>query len=152
VTSDQVVVVDVDIDDAGAPARIVSDTIYPMQKGDRATAYHTMFKSISDHLRQKAVCSVAIKASATNPGGTTMAHLSAAELRGVVAAGAADAGAVVHFVKKQTLSKTFGNRKVDAYVRDEEFWARSTVGLLRKASREACLIALAVSGGGRDGT
>ena len=100
-----------------------------------------MYQTISDYLRQHRVKHVAIKASAVNPGGgTTNKHLLAAELRGVVAAAAVDGGSIVHVVKKQSISKTFGSRTADEYVKDNAFWTSSVSGVpLRVGSREAAL-------------
>lgn len=153
VTGDLVVLVDLDVPaDDNEAAVVQSDTTIRLERGDRADAYQTMYRAVSDYLRQNKVKRVVIKASAVNPSGTGGSHLLAAELRGVVAAASVDGGAQVMFIKKQSLSKTFGKRKADEYVKDAAFWKAEIAGNLRSGSREAALLVLAAAGrGGRDG-
>jgi hypothetical protein len=50
----------------------------------------------------------------------------------------------VHVVAKATVSRTYGERKVDDYTRDDAFWAgQTTGGILRKGSREAAMFVIA---------
>jgi hypothetical protein len=68
--------------------------------------------------------------------------LEAAELRGVIMGALANATAVQCLLKAH-ISKHFGERKVDQYLKDKEFWASETKGQLRAGSREAALLILA---------
>jgi hypothetical protein len=49
-------------------------------------------------------------------------HLEAAELRGVVLAALATATKTVT-IQKAKISKTFGKRKADEYLKDDSFWS-----------------------------
>ena len=44
---------------------------------------------------------------------------------------------------KAGISRTFGSRKVDEYVRDDGFWKSNVTGTLRAGSREATMVLLA---------
>lgn len=77
-----------------------------------------------------------IKASAVSMGGTKKAHLEAAELRGVALAAAA-AVCEVCSVSKSTTSRTFGDRSVDEYLKDDTFWDGHGLASLKKGMREA---------------
>ena len=72
-----------------------------------------------------------------------LAHLESAELRGVVIA-AARSICPVRSVTKATISRRFGERSVDEYVADDEFWSENVQGVhLRAGSREAALLLIA---------
>jgi hypothetical protein len=72
-----------------------------------------------------------------------MALLQSAELRGAVMA-ALGAIVPVEVRSKASISKTYGERKVDEYVADADFWKKEIVGVnLRAGSREAAMILLA---------
>ncbi|CAM4345645.1 hypothetical protein STLA111740_12775 [Stenotrophomonas lactitubi] len=73
-----------------------------------------------------------------------MALLRSAETRGVVIAAAASTNKNVAILSKAGISKTYGDRKVDEYISDENFWKTHTQGApLRKASREGAVLILA---------
>jgi hypothetical protein len=58
---------------------------------------------------------------------------------------AAAAQCAVKALSKAVISRTYGNRKVNEYVADDQFWAsRTTGGVLRKLSREAAMLLIAV--------
>jgi|HubBroStandDraft_6_1064221.scaffolds.fasta_scaffold297340_2 hypothetical protein len=117
-------------------------TTMNVQKGDRPEAYNTLHGQFSDYVRQHRVKSVCIKGSAVSLGGTTLAHLQAAELRGVVEAAAAAAGAEVRLMTKATASRNFGTRKVDEYLKDDTYWQDIDLQDLKKKMREAAFAAI----------
>jgi hypothetical protein len=86
--------------------------------------------------------STIIKGSAVSLGGTKLAHLEAAELRGVVAAALASV-TKVSYESKANISRNFGGRKVDEYLKDTSFWTKEASGDLRVGSREAAMVILA---------
>jgi len=77
--------------------------------------------------------------------GTKKAHLEAVELRGVVMSAAAEAARTT-CLAKSNFSKTFGKRKVDEYLADDDYWDAEISGQLRAGSREAAMILLAARG------
>lgn len=142
VSGDKVILVDASID-ADGPIVIVSDQSAKLQSGDRARAYAVIHNQVVDYLRENKIQKVVVKASALSTGSTKMAHLEAAELRGIVIAAAASC-CDVSLLAKGHISRTFGNRKVDEYVKDEKFWAAEIEGApLRSGSREAAMVLLA---------
>jgi hypothetical protein len=143
VGSDEVKVVDAEIPyDDDAPIVIQGDHTWPLQHGSRPDAYHVMHQQVAGYAKEHGISRAVIKASALSQGGTKLAHLHAAELRGVVTAALAGMTSTTCRAKGH-LSKTFGKRKVDEYVQDDAFWAKEAKGQLRKGSREAALVVLA---------
>jgi hypothetical protein len=142
VAGDAIVLVDAEVPDTG-PIVVEMDDTWKLQGGDRPKAYAVMRQRLADYLREHGTKQVIIKASAVNMGGTTLAHLGAAELRGVVACAAAEV-VDVKLIAKGHMSRTFGERKVDEYVKDDAFWAGEVIGKkLRLGSREAAMVLLA---------
>jgi hypothetical protein len=142
VASDKVTAVDAEVPDAG-PLVIQADHSWPLQKGDRASAYRVLHDQLADYCKEQKVKRAVIKGSAVNRAGTTKAHLEAAELRGVVIAACATV-ADTEMVAKAAISRTFGKRKVDDYVADNSFWIKEVTGTaLRIGSREAAMVLLA---------
>jgi hypothetical protein len=94
-------------------------------------------------LKEHDVKHVVIKASElARP--AKLAHFESAELRGVIIAAAAASGVPVTLIKKSVISRTYGHRKVDEYLQDDEFWNEQTTGgPIRKASREAAMVLIA---------
>lgn len=145
VTGDKAVVVDAEIPDAGQLV-LQGDVTWMLQGGDRAAAYNVFGQQCRDYLRANGVSKVLIKASAVSLGGTKIGHLRSAELRGVVKGAAASICEVKEF-SKAVLSRNFGDRKVDEYAKDNEFWITHFAGEeLRVGSREAAIMLLAESG------
>lgn len=143
VSSDKVILVDAVVPDSGAVI-IQADQSWPVQTGDRPSAYHVMRQQISNYVQENAIVRVVVKSSALSLGGTKQAHLEAAELRGVVLCAAKEAGAIVQAIAKAHISRNFGSRKVDEYIKDGDFWANETTGKsLRAGSREAAMMLLA---------
>lgn len=142
VGSSQVILVDAEVQGSG-PIVIQADDTWPLQKGDRASAYSVIFQQLADYARENRVSCVVIKASAVSLGGTKKVHLEAAELRGVVMCAAASVTATKS-ISKAVISRTFGSRKVDDYIQDSAFWSKEAIGAsLRKGSREAAMVLLA---------
>lgn len=145
VSSDKITMLDAEVPKAG-PLVIQADNSWRLQKGDRAVAYRVMHQSVADYAREHHIVRVLIKSSAVSRGGTTKAHLEAAELRGMVMAAAAEATRTT-CLAKANISKTFGKRKVDEYLADDDYWDAEFFGKLRSGSREAAMIMLAARGG-----
>lgn len=140
--SDRVTAVDAEVPPCG-PLVIRADHSWPLQKGSRASAYRVLHQQVADYCREHEIERAVIKGSSVNRGGTTMAHLEAAELRGVVIAACATV-ADTDTVAKSRISRTFGERKVDEYIADNNFWTREVGGVaLRIGSREAAMVLLA---------
>lgn len=148
VVGDVVTVVHTEIpDDGDAPLNIVSDDTWKLQQGDRAEAYDVMYRRCTNYLKENGIQKVVIKASALTMGSTKLGHLTSAELRGVVIAAAASV-APVRTIAKALISRTYGDRKMDEYLQDDDFWVEHTVGgSLRKNSREAAMVVIAARNG-----
>jgi len=145
VSGSTVVVVDAEVPKSG-PLVIQADSTWSLQSGDRASAYTVMHQQASDYIRENQIAKAVIKSSALSTGGTKKAHLEAAELRGVVMCAAASS-TDTELLAKGHMSRTFGSRKVDEYVKDSKFWSAEVSGeKLRIGSREAALLLLAARG------
>lgn len=121
---------------------IIKDETFDLEKGDRQLAYVVMRKRIEDRLSQ-GIQQVVLKASAGGKNPATSAVLHAAELRGVFLS-AIPAGVPVRQLQKNALSRNFGSRKVDEYLKDDAFFEENFGGAgLRKGSREAAFLLLA---------
>lgn len=142
-----VIVVGAEIpDDPADPIIITYDQTWSVQKGNRAAAYAIIHQQCLNHLSGCKVDKVFIKASATSRAGMGKAHLEGAEVRGVVAAAASAVPNVrsVEMVAQAQISKHYGNRKVEEYVKDGKFWAEKTTGgTLRAGSRVGAMILIA---------
>ena len=141
VGSDKVTLVVASVPDQGA-IEIVHDLTWQLQKGDRPTAYDVMHGRVLDYVRENEIARAVIKASAVSLAGTKKTHLQAAELRGVVMSALAKSTSV-QCETKAHISKNFGDRKADEYLKDSEFWAAQVTGDLRVGSREAAFLILA---------
>lgn len=125
------------------PVVILSDNTYKLQTGDRGEALALMYARCVDLFVQTKTDRAVIKASALSMGGTKLATLESAEVRGVVIAAAALNTKVVMLTKAK-ISKTYGDRKVDEYLADDAFWADKATGIkLKKSSREAAMLIIA---------
>ena len=87
VSSGKVTLVDADVDSTG-PIIIQADLTWKLQGGDRSEAYNVIYGRMVDYITNSGVDGVVVKSSAVSRAGTKMAHLEAAELRGVVIAAA----------------------------------------------------------------
>lgn len=129
--------------DPSSPITIISDSSWPLQTGDRGPALALLHKRCADFFQQNSVDSVVIKASALPLGAVKLAMLESAEVRGVIIAATASV-TNVKCLPKAVISRTFGNRKVDEYVKDDAFWFEHVTGeRLKKTSREAAMLILA---------
>ena len=143
VGSDTVVAVDAEVPSSGALV-IQADHSWSLQAGDRAAAYNVMHQQVADYVREYGIARVIIKASALSQGSTKLAHLQAAEVRGVVMAAAGSvAGVTTEAIPKAHMSRNFGERTIDEYLKDDAFWSGKTKGPLRKGSREAAMMLVA---------
>ena len=114
-----------------------------IQSGDRAAAYRNLAQRFSDYLAGKGIEIICIKGSAPSGSGATQALLEGAEVRGVVLATSAAACSRVIQSTTSSLSKSFGNRKVDEYCKDSSFWDGLNLLKLKKGMREAAFFAIA---------
>lgn len=142
VSGDEAILVEAKIDGMKT-FELQSDSTWQLQKGPRPAAYAIMHKRLTDYVRENKVQLVIFKESALSLAGMKKAHLLAAELRGVLIAAASESSKVEQ-ISKANISKTFGERKVDEYVADKEFWATIPGKKLRVASREAGILLLAL--------
>jgi hypothetical protein len=144
IVGEVVTVVDAEIPDGSdEPLTIVADDTWRLQKGERGPAYAVLHQRCADYLHENGVGSVVVKASALPTGAPRLGLLTSAEVRGVIIAAAASACEVKLF-SKAVISRTYGERKVDEYLQDDDFWDEQTQGgKLRKTSREAAMLVIA---------
>jgi hypothetical protein len=140
VSSSDVDVVILNLDNAGQ-FEIVSQAPIKIQVGNRPEGYRIIHEQLQDQLQAAGVECACVKASAVSLGGTKKAHLEAAELRGVVLAAAALI-CEVRSVSKSATSRTFGDRGVDEYLKDNPFWDGLGLASLKKGMREAAFTAI----------
>jgi hypothetical protein len=107
-----------------------------LQSGERPSAYHVMFDQVAALITERKLECACIKGSALSLAAAKMALLEAAELRGVVQTACASACAV-KLVNKANVSRNFGARKVDEYLKDDSFWKDLGLENLAKGKREA---------------
>lgn len=141
-------IVDAEVpDDPESPIGILADNKWDLQDGDRASALAVMSRRCANHIREnKVVCAFVMASGAPLGSARVEPLLKSAELRGVVIAAAAQQ-AVVKMVSKKTVSRNYGDRKFDEYLKDDDFWRAQTIGKpLRKTSRPAAMVVVA----GRD--
>jgi len=142
VSGDGLVIVDAEVPEDG-PIVIIADESWKLENGARPKAFQTIYKRLSDYVRDKGIAKAVIKESAANARGMGLAHLQAAELRGVAICALA-CGCPVEQVSKSKISKGFGKRKADEYLKDNDFWKENLGGVaMRAGSREAALLILA---------
>ena len=145
VGADEIKVVEAEIpDDANAPVVIKSDHTWPIQAGDRPKAYEVMHRQLVNYTKENGISRAVLKASATGKGMTMkLSHLRAAELRGVAICALASV-TDVKTVTKSYVSRNFGERTADEYLKDNDFWTKEVTGAaLRAGSRPAALVILA---------
>ena len=144
IVGEVVTVVDAQVpDDQDSPISIVSDDTWKLQIGDRGLAFAVLHQRCAGYLHENEIDKIIVKASALPTGPAKLALLGSAEVRGVIIAAAASVSKV-EILSKALVSRTYGERKVDEYVKDDDFWANHTEGgKLRKSSREAAMLILA---------
>ena len=144
-SGDKVTMVDAEVP-ANGPLIVQMDQTLKLQTGDRASAYDTLYNSLTNYFREQKIAKVFVKASAVSKGSVSLAHLSSAEVRGVVMAAAASV-CDAQTLAKAAISKGFGKRKVDEYLDDAQFWTDNVDGKdLRAGSREAAILLIAARG------
>jgi hypothetical protein len=142
VSGDKVTFVDAEVD-GDNPLVLQNDQTLTLQPGNRAEAYSTISQQIANYVREHSIKRIVVKESAVSRNAATKALLQSAELRGVVM-GAVGTIAPTDVKSKASISRTFGERKVDEYVADNEFWKKEVTGVnLRVGSREAALVLIA---------
>src|SRR5882724_11131529 len=142
VSGEKVTFVDAEVD-GDKPLILQGDQTLTLQPGNRAEAYSTISHQIANYVREHSIKRVVVKESAVSRNAATKALLQSAELRGVIM-GALGAIAPTEVKSKASISRTFGERKVDEYVADNEFWKKEVKGVnLRAGSREAAMVLLA---------
>jgi len=148
IVGEAITVVDAEVPgDADSPITILSDFSWKLQHGDRGPALAVIHQRCADYLRENGIEQVVVKASAVPLKSASLALLESAEVRGVVIAAAAAAASNVKLLSKAIVSRTYGDRNVDDYLKDDKFWNEQTEGkALRKTSREAAMMIIAVRG------
>ena len=144
VVGESVTVVHAEVpDDESAPISILSDSSWALQQGDRGPALSVLHQRCANFFLQNKVDLVVIKASAVPQGAARLALLASAEVRGVIIAATASTTRI-EILSKAVISRTYGDRKVDEYVKDDAFWSAKVAGVkLKKTSREAAMLILA---------
>lgn len=144
-SKDNVTYVDMEVpENDEEPVVIVEDGNWKIQKGDRSNAYQVLHQQCADFVRESGIDEVIIKASAVmGRMSLKLGMLHAAEVRGVVISAAASV-CTVNQMAKGIVSRTYGDRRVDEYIEDDNFWREHTSGKeLRKLSREAAMLVIA---------
>jgi hypothetical protein len=142
VSGEAVTIVCADVNETG-PIMIVADETWKLQGGDRSKAFRTMYTRLADYTAERKVSRAVIKESALSLRGMKKAHLLAAELRGVTICAVASACEVTQ-VAMAAISRNFGERKAEEYIKDNDFWKDNLIGAsMRSGSREAAMLILA---------
>lgn len=144
VVGEKITVVHAEVpDDEAAPIIILSDSSWTLQQGERGAALSVLHQRCQNFCEQHEVEKVIIKASALPQSGVKLAVLESAEVRGVVIAAVASK-TKVEILSKAKISRTYGERKVDEYLKDSSFWDEKITGAkLKIASREAAMLIIA---------
>jgi len=144
-STDNVIYVDVEVPDSDdEPLVILEDGNWKLQKGDRSNAYQVLHQQCVDYIREASIEEAVVKASAVmGRMSLKLGMLQTAEVRGIVIAAAASECSVTQLTKG-LVSRTYGERNVDDYIEDDDFWAEHTTGkTLRKMSREVAMLLVA---------
>lgn len=147
VVGEKITVVHAEVpDDVRDPIIILSDNSWALQQGERGAALSVLHQRCQNFCEQNTVEMVVIKASALPQSGVKLAVLESAEVRGVVIAAAASK-TKVEILSKARISRTYGDRKVDEYLKDDSFWSGKITGAkLKVSSREAAMLIIASRG------
>ena len=147
VVGDKITVVHADVPaDQDDPIIILSDSPWALQQGERGAALAVLHQRCQNFFEQNDIQLVIIKASALPQSGVKLAVLESAEVRGVVIAAAASK-TKVEILSKAKISRTYGDRKVDEYLKDNSFWSGKITGSkLKVSSREAAMLIIASRG------
>jgi hypothetical protein len=145
-SGDSATVVDAEISDNDEdPIVILQDGNWRLQKGSKASAYAVLHQTCADYIREQKIDLVVVKASAAPQGAARLALLTSAEVRGVILAACAfNRTCEVKEITAGVISRTYGERKIAEYLKDDDFWAEKVEGgTLRKTSREAAMLLVA---------
>jgi len=127
----------------GDDAVLTNQFTWKLQSGDETLAYAAMYERVKEYIENNAVKYVVIKASAVVKNKPILlAHLKSAEMRGIICVASVAGGATTKLLQKGVISRTFGDRNVDAYVKDNTFWDDQELGDLKKGRREAAILVL----------
>lgn len=121
---------------------LISEVKWVLEKGDRHEGYGRIQERAANFLAENAITHVVVMGSTVNRVGSSLAHLYAAELRGVIIAAAALSPAKFSVIAKAAVSRAFGQRNMDAYVKDDSFWDASLPELKNKGNRPAAMLIL----------
>jgi hypothetical protein len=126
--------------DAAGDFTLTDQSALKLPKGERPDACRTLHGQLADYLKQRKVDHVCIIGSAVMPGrSATLALLQSAEMRGVAMAAAASV-ADTKLATKSSISRSWGDRKFEEYIKDDKFWDVLNVPDLKKGMREAALV------------
>jgi hypothetical protein len=127
--------------DAAGDFTFVDQTTLTLQDGDLPPACHTLHVQLVDYLKHQKVGHTCIIGSAVTRHAATLALLHSAELRGVAMAAAATV-TDTKVATKASISRTWGDRKFEEYIKDDEFWRDLDLLKLKKGMREAALVVI----------
>lgn len=146
VTGEKATIVDASVsENETEPIIINKDFTLSLQKGEKSEAYTTLHRELADYAREQSITTSVVKASAVSQKSKpTLALLHSAELRGVVIAALASV-CKTKTVAKASMSKNIGERNVDDYTKDNEFWNEHFEGSVRAGSKEAAFCILTES-------
>ena len=138
------VLADVDCDQL-RPLIVLSDERWDIDRKGGPKARADLYQKCLDYLSKYDVSEVVVKATSSGPTKSGALQLETAEFRGIIIAAAATV-CNVSLLRKSSVSVTYGDRKVDEYVKDNDFWATITQGGvdLDKFGREAAMFMLAL--------
>lgn len=144
VSGEKAILVDATVpDEENEPVIINNDFSLKLQTGDKPEAYSTFYKELADYAKEKGIQSAVVKSSAAlQKGGGKLSHLLSAELRGIAIA-ALSSVCHTEVVSKSNMSRNYGDRNVEEYVNDNDFWNENIDGSIRAGSREAAFCILA---------
>jgi hypothetical protein len=142
-TRSEVIIVGLEYaNDSELPTVFLDEKIPVSQTGDTPDDYKTIFERLQNDLIENKITHVIIKGSSPSSKGASRDILEGAELRGVLIAAASVAKSEVHIANAAIVSRTFGERKTDAYVKDSEFWKGQVIGNLRATAKNAAFYIL----------
>lgn len=141
VSGANVVIVDAEVPEEG-PLVVINDQTLKVPTGPRERALDQVHQQVANYIRANGIDRAVVMASAvSHAGGTKLAHLESAEVRGVVMAAAAGSCSTSSRARA-AMSKGFGDRKVEDYVSDDAFWDERIDGTVRQGSRDVAMLLL----------